>query len=83
MVKHLSVELAVHGVTGKVIASDNVLTPRLGSGLGSGRREPHPARPSGVGSGGGGAVRLPLLCPGSYITGQAIVIDGGVSRVVR
>jgi short chain dehydrogenase len=38
--------------------------PRLGSGLGSGRREPRPARPSGVGSGGGGAVRLPLLCSG-------------------
>jgi hypothetical protein len=36
-------------------------SPPTGTGLRSPDREPHPARPSGVGPGGGGAVRLPLL----------------------
>jgi 3-oxoacyl-[acyl-carrier protein] reductase len=82
MAKHLSVEVAAHGVTVNVIAPGNVLTPdwdeaaarQAASGIPLGR----------LGSAREVGALCAYLCSAhaAYLTGQTIVIDGGVSRVI-
>jgi 3-oxoacyl-[acyl-carrier protein] reductase len=82
MAKHLSVEVAAHGVTVNVIAPGNILTPdwdqaaarQTASGIPLGR----------LGSAREVGALCAYLCSAqaAYLTGQTIVIDGGVSRVI-
>ena len=82
MAKHLSLEVAAHRVTVNVIAPGNVLTPdwdeaaarQAASGIPLGR----------LGSAREVGALCAYLCSAqaAYITGQTIVIDGGVSRVI-
>jgi 3-oxoacyl-[acyl-carrier protein] reductase len=82
MAKHLSVEVAAHDVTVNVIAPGNILTPDWDEAAAR-------QAASGIPLGRLGWVReVGALCAylcsahAAYITGQTIVIDGGVSRVI-
>jgi 3-oxoacyl-[acyl-carrier protein] reductase len=82
MVKHLSVEVAAHRVTVNVIAPGNVLTPDWDE---SSARDAASRVPLGrLGSAREVGALCAYLCSAqaAYITGQTIVIDGGISRVI-
>jgi 3-oxoacyl-[acyl-carrier protein] reductase len=82
LVKHLSVEVAAHRVTVNVIAPGNVLTPDWDQ---ASAREAASRVPLGrLGSPREVGALCAYLCSAqaAYVTGQTIVIDGGVSRVI-
>ena len=82
MAKHLSVEVAAHGVTVNVIAPGNVLTPDWDDAA---ARQTARLIPVGrLGSAREVGALCAYLCSAqaAYITGQTIVIDGGVTRVI-
>jgi 3-oxoacyl-[acyl-carrier protein] reductase len=82
MVKHLSVEVAADRVTVNVIAPGNVLTPDWDQ---ASARDAASRVPLGrLGSAREVGALCAYLCSAqaAYITGQTIVIDGGVSRVI-
>jgi 3-oxoacyl-[acyl-carrier protein] reductase len=83
MAKHLSVEVAAQGVTVNVIAPGNILTPDWDEA--SARRTAGLVPLGRLGSPREVGALCAYLCSahGAYITGQTIVIDGGVSRVIR
>jgi 3-oxoacyl-[acyl-carrier protein] reductase len=83
MAKHLSVEVAAHGVTVNVIAPGSILTPDWDE---DSARQTASLVPLGrLGSAPEVGALCAYLCSAqaAYITGQTIVIDGGVSRVIR
>jgi 3-oxoacyl-[acyl-carrier protein] reductase len=83
MAKHLSVEVAAHGVTVNVIAPGNILTPDWDQ---ASARQTAGLIPLGrLGSAREVGALCAYLCSAhaAYITGQTIMIDGGVSRVIR
>ena len=82
MAKHLSLEVAAHGVTVNVIAPGSILTPDWDEGS---ARQTASLVPLGrLGSAPEVGALCAYLCSAqaAYITGQTIVIDGGVSRVI-
>src|SRR5918992_1265686 len=82
MAKHLSVEVAAHGVTVNVIAPGNILTPDWDEAA---ARQTANLIPLGrLGSAAEVGALCVYLCSAqaAYLTGQTIVIDGGVSRVI-
>jgi 3-oxoacyl-[acyl-carrier protein] reductase len=82
MAKHLSVEVAAQGVTVNVIAPGNILTPDWDEVA---ARHTASLVPLGrLGSAREVGALCAYLCSAhaAYITGQTIVIDGGVSRVI-
>jgi 3-oxoacyl-[acyl-carrier protein] reductase len=82
MAKHLSLEVAAHKVTVNVIAPGNVLTPDWDE---ASARDTASFVPLGrLGSTREVGALCAYLCSAqaAYITGQTIVIDGGVSRVI-
>ena len=82
MAKHLSVEVAAHGVTVNVIAPGSILTPDWDEAA---ARQTASLIPLGrLGSAQEVGALCAYLCSAqaAYITGQTIVIDGGVSRVI-
>jgi 3-oxoacyl-[acyl-carrier protein] reductase len=83
LAKHLSVEVAAHGVTVNVIAPGNILTPEWDQ---ASARQTASSIPLGrLGSAREVGALCAYLCSAhaAYITGQTLVIDGGVSRVIR
>jgi 3-oxoacyl-[acyl-carrier protein] reductase len=82
MAKHLSVEVAARGVTVNVIAPGNILTPDWDDE--SARRTAELISVGRLGSVQEVGALCAYLCSvqAAYITGQTIVIDGGVSRVI-
>jgi NAD(P)-dependent dehydrogenase (short-subunit alcohol dehydrogenase family) len=75
--------VAAHGVTVNVIAPGNVLTPDWDQAA---ARDAAGRIPLGrLGSAGEVGALCAYLCSAqaAYITGQTIVIDGGVSPVIR
>jgi 3-oxoacyl-[acyl-carrier protein] reductase len=83
MAKHLSVEVAAHGVTVNVIAPGSILTPDWDED--SARQTANLVPLGRLGSAPEVGALCAYLCSAqaAYITGQTIVIDGGVSRVIR
>jgi 3-oxoacyl-[acyl-carrier protein] reductase len=82
MAKHLSLEAAAHGVTVNIIAPGNILTPDWDE---DSTRQTASLIPLGrLGSAPEVGALCAYLCSAqaAYITGQTIVIDGGVSRVI-
>ena len=82
MAKHLSVGVAAQGVTVNVIAPGNILTPDWDE---ASARQAASLIPLGrLGSVREVGALCAYLCSvqAAYITGQTIVIDGGVSRVI-
>jgi 3-oxoacyl-[acyl-carrier protein] reductase len=83
MVKHLSVEVAAQGVTVNVIAPGNILTPDWDE---ASARQTAALVPLGrLGAAREVGALCAYLCSthAAYITGQTIVIDGGVTRAMR
>jgi 3-oxoacyl-[acyl-carrier protein] reductase len=82
MAKHLSLEVAAQGVTVNIIAPGNILTPDWDEAA---ARQTASLIPVGrLGSAREVGALCAYLCSAhaAYITGQTIVIDGGVSRVI-
>ena len=82
MAKHLSVEVAAQGVTVNVIAPGNILTPDWDQ---ASARQTASLIPLGrLGSVQEVGALCAYLCSvqAAYITGQTIVIDGGVSQMI-
>jgi 3-oxoacyl-[acyl-carrier protein] reductase len=82
MAKHLSLELAARGVTVNAIAPGNILTPDWDE---ASARQVASSIPLGrLGLAREVGALCAYLCSehAGYITGQTIVIDGGVSRVI-
>ncbi len=82
MAKHLSLEMAAQGVTVNAIAPGNILTSAWDE---ASARQTASLIPLGrLGSAREVGALCAYLCSmhAAYITGQTIVIDGGVSRVI-
>lgn len=83
LTKHLSVDLAADGATVNTIAPGNILTPDWDQE--SARRTATLIPLGRLGSSEEVGALCAFLCSqqAAYITGQTIVIDGGVSRAIR
>jgi 3-oxoacyl-[acyl-carrier protein] reductase len=82
MAKHLALEVATRGVTVNAIAPGNILTPDWNE---ASARQTASLIPVGrLGSAREVGALCAYLCSAhaAYITGQTIVIDGGVSRMI-
>jgi 3-oxoacyl-[acyl-carrier protein] reductase len=83
MAKHLSVETAARGVTVNVIAPGNILTPDWDEAAARRTASLIPLGRLGLAQEVGALCAYLCSKHAAYITGQTIVIDGGVSRVIR
>jgi len=81
--KHLSVELAPHDVTVNTIAPGNILTPAWDEESARRAAESVPLRRLGNAEEVGALCAYLCSSQAAYITGQTLVIDGGMGRTIR
>jgi len=82
MAKHVSLELAARGVTVNAIAPGNILTPDWDEASARQAASSIPLGRLGLAREVGALCAYLCSEQAGYITGQTIVIDGGVSRVI-
>lgn len=80
--KHLSFELAPNEVTINTIAAGNILTPAWDEESARRAAESVPLRRLGTEDEIGALCAYLCSAQGAYITGQTLVIDGGMSRTI-
>ena len=81
--KHLSVELAAHDITVNIIAPGNILTPLWDEASARRSAESVPLRRLGHAEEVGALCAYLCSAQAAYVTGQTLIIDGGLSTTIR